>query len=47
MISELEEKIDLYNSETLRDFLVGKDTEVNFIKFSFDTLINLYLLLSI
>ncbi len=34
VISELEDKIDLYNSETLRDHLVGKDKEVNFIQFS-------------
>jgi integrase len=33
-ISELEVKIELYNSETLRDFLLGKDKDINFIDFS-------------
>src|ERR1700740_2017122 len=36
MISELEDKLDLHTSETLRDFLIGKDAEVNFIKFCFE-----------
>ena len=42
MISELEEKIDLYNSETLRDHLAGKDKEVNFIQFSLEHIDELF-----
>jgi hypothetical protein len=42
MISELEDKLDLHSSETLKDFLVGKDAEVNFIKFCFDHIDQLF-----
>src|ERR1700759_236207 len=42
MISELEDKLDLHNSETLRDFLIGKDADVNFLKFSFEYIDQLF-----